>query len=226
MKSDNLRDVVKKADDLIKAGQYQNAWNVLVPFKNEPAVQKRLQWLRQNRERTMQSGSLQTSASKRRPGYRLFLLGAFVVIVGLGLVALYRMSIQNVADTTSGDASANALLGPAATIVRPTENPAEVDLQQELRDWFMTVDGVENVLSLDVDVPGDQPPLIFAEIVVADGFNDTRIPDTFMHRLNEALSTTHYSDFVIIVKDEMKAVEYGLDTESLSWHQTELASVG
>ena len=65
----------------------------------------------------------------------------------------------------------------------------------------MTVEGVNDVLALDIDVPNDEPPLVYAEIGVMPGYNDTRIPNIFVEKLLTIFDTTSYSDFVVIVND-------------------------
>jgi hypothetical protein len=108
-------------------------------------------------------------------------------------------------------------------MVPPTEPPQEVDLQQQLKDWLMTVVGVTDVLSLDIDVPSDESPLVYAELNVSPGYNNTNIPDAIVAKANETLNTTQYSDFVVIINDETLVVEYSLDPETLVWNENVLA---
>jgi hypothetical protein len=167
-----------------------------------------------------------SSRSRRRP---VLLIGASLLgLLGVGIAAIYLLSQQETdslpADVgTATDTSVNITATSPATAVPPTEPPQEVTLQQQLQDWLKTVVGVNDVLSLDIDVPGDEPPLIYVEISVSPGYNNTSIPDALVAKVNETLNTTQYSDFVVIINDESQTVEYTFDSQNVVWSQTVLS---
>jgi hypothetical protein len=230
--NNHLRDAIQQADLLIKEGKIKSARKVLLPYQNDPMARKRLVWLEKKQQQALRAGKKRNAKSNSRRRYPLYLFMALITILGLSILAIYRLSLpETVPPTVAGeatsiisDSTARVSAGPSATEIPPTEDSQEVGLQEQLRDWFMTVDGVNNVLSLDVDVLSDGPPLVYAEIGVNPGYNDTRIPDIFMQKLNDSLNTTRYSDFVIIINDELRVVEYAFDSENIVWQQTELAS--
>ncbi len=170
--------------------------------------------------------STSSSRSRRRPV--LFIGASLLGLLGVGIAAIYLLSQQETdsppADVgTTADTSVTVTATSPATAVPPTEPPQEVALQQQLRDWLKTVVGVNDVLSLDIDVPGDEPPLIYVEISVSPGYNTTSIPDAFVAKVNETLNTTQYSDFVVIINDETQTVEYTFDSQNVVWSQTVLS---
>ena len=230
--NNHLRDAIQQADLLIKEGKFKSARKVLLPYENDPIARKRLVWLEKKQQQALRAGKERNTKSNTRWRYRLYLLMALITIFGLSIVVIYGLSLrETVLPTVAGeatriisDSTVSVSASPVVTEVLPTEDSQEVGLQQQLRDWFLTVDGVNRVSTLDVDVPGDHPPLVFAEIGVSPGYNDTRIPDVFVQKLNDALNTTQYSDFVIILNDELRIVEYMFDSENIVWHQTELAA--
>jgi hypothetical protein len=227
-----VRDAIQQADSFIKEEDFKSAWQVLLPYQNDPMARKRLVWLKQKRQQAATAGKERNMKSNVQKRYGQYLFISLLIVFGLGILAIYGLSSrETVLPTAVGeepsiasDSTVTVLARPSATEVPPTEAAQEVGLQQQLRDWFVGVEGVSQVLTLDVDVPIGDPPLIYAEIVVSPGFNDTRIPDMFVQKLNETLNTTDYSDFVIIVNDELRVVEYRFDSESILWHQTELTS--
>lgn len=230
--NNDLQDAIRKADLLIKEGKLKSAWKVLVPYQNDPLARKRLLWLKRNRRQALQVGQERNPKSNFRQRYQLHLIIALIVIFGLGILAIYTLSLRETSlPTVPGEATrltpvstGSVSPSPSVTEVSPTENYEEVGLQQQVRDWFVTVEGVNNVLSLDIDVPGNEPPLVYAEIAVNPGFNDTRIPDILVQKLNDMLNTTQYSDLVVIINDGQQIVEYMLDLENSGWNQTELSA--
>jgi hypothetical protein len=229
--NDDLQDVIKQADLLIKEGKFKSAWKLLLPYQDDPAARKRLEWLDQKRQRASQAGK-EAEARPSSGRSRLYLVIAVVVILLLGILAVYGLSQRNpplpteVAQATSLSvlATQSASATPTPTELPPTENPREVSLQQQLKDWLATVEGVNQVLTFDVDIPGDEPPLAYVEIAVKPGFTDTRIPDAVVQKLNEVLNTTEYSDFVIIMNDGQRAFEYTFDSKNKTWEQVELSA--
>jgi hypothetical protein len=230
--NDEAKAAIQQADLLIKEGKLNSARKTLLPYRNNPAAYKRLVWLEQKRQQAGQAEKPHNTKSSPRHRYPLLFLSGLVIIFGLGIVAIYALSPrENGLPTIVGEViprtpNLAASVSASSLVTQPleSENPEEVGLQQQLRDWFITVDGVHNVLSLDVDVPDDSSPLIYAEIVVSPGYNDTRIPDIFVQKLNETLGTMQYSDFVIILNDNSQVVEYMFDSDNIVWHQTELGS--
>jgi hypothetical protein len=184
-----------------------------------------------NQQRQKQSSpsarrSTTSSRSRRRPV--LFIGVSLLGLLGVGVAAIYLLSQQetdsNPVDVgTAADMSVNITATSPATAVPPTEPPQEVALQQQLRDLLKTVVGVNDILSLDIDVPGDEPPLIYVEISVSPGYNNTNIPDAFVAKVNETLNTTQYSDLVVIISDESQTVEYTFDSQNLVWSRNVLS---
>lgn len=150
--------------------------------------------------------------------------GITLVLVVLGAVAV---AVRGQSDDSgaSNDVAANTTVTPLATMVPPTEPPREVSIQTQLADWLMTVSGVEDVLSLDIDTSTDEPPLIYAELTVSPGFNNSGIPAEFAARVNDVLLTRQYSDFVIIMGDGQQIVEYALNFQTSTWDETVLSVV-
>lgn len=142
-----------------------------------------------------------------------------LVLVVVSLVVIYALSQDDPDSSTTG---ANLPATLPATTVPPTEAPQEVALQQQVRDWVLTVDGVTQVLTLDIDVPGDEPPLIYAELEVGPGHNNTSIPNQLVAKVNEVLSISQYSDFVVIMNDGTQVTEYTLNLETGGWSETVL----
>jgi hypothetical protein len=238
--STDLQDIIRQADLLIKEGKYKSAWNLLLPHKADPAVRKRLTWLDQKRKQsTTSENKVSTPANSGRS--RLYALIALVVILVVGGFGIYRLSQQNAvpstptlestsaaavatATTESVTATPTIVLSPTATDIPPTENGQEVTLQQKLREWLAAVKGVSKVLSFDVDIPGDEPPLGYVEVVVDSGFNDTNIPDQIAEKLKTELKTTEFSDLAVIMSDGSTTTEYDYDSKGSSWNQTQLSS--
>jgi hypothetical protein len=230
--NNDLQNVIEQADLLIKERKFKSAWQVLLPYQDDPMARERLLWLKQKRQQTQQAGKAQNKQSNYRPRYFRYVLIILPILIGLSILVFYGLPRREtvlpivVPEVTQVISVPTASVPPSSspTEVRPTENTQEASLQEQLRDWFVTVEGVKNVLSLDVDVADGEPPLVYAEILVNAGGNDTRIPDRFVQKMNETLNTTQYSDFVIIINDETRIVEYAFDSEKIMWHQTELAS--
>lgn len=229
--NDDLQRVIQEADGFIKNGEFDRAWKLLLPYQQDPTARKRLLWLKQKRQEASQGGQ-QQAKPKSRSRYPLYFLGILVIGIGLVLVAInglsQREAIQPTAVTDSSQAVSETTVPatdvPVATQVPPTENPPEAGLQQQVREWFLTVEGVKEVMSLDIDLPDGEPPLVFAEIAVDAGYNNSHIPETLVQKLNEELNTTQYSDFMIILNDDAQIVEYVLHSDSVGWEQTVLAS--
>jgi len=164
--------------------------------------------------------------------YAAYLMLTMLTLAGVGLAALYIASLDESAPSSaSSNVAASAPTGttvrtaaPQATQPPPPEPSQEVELQQQLRDWLVSTTGVTNVLSLDIDVPAGEAPLVYAEIEVSPGYNNTGIPEIFAARLNEALDVTQYSDLVVIIDDGVQTVEYTFDPEARAWNETLLDS--
>jgi hypothetical protein len=186
---------------------------------------------KQKQEQPVPGAQAHRTRSRSRQRSVLYLLVAVIGLAGVSILAVYGLTRKETVSPTQtpgvlhtvADSSVSATATPPATEVPPTEPPKEVSLQQQLRDWFMTVGGVSKVSSLDIDVPNNEPPLVYAEIEVTPGYNDTRIPNIFVGKLNEALATTQYSDFVIIINDGTQVVEYDFDSKNTVWSETLLA---
>ncbi len=180
----------------------------------------------QQQKQSSRAARSSTSSSLSRGRPVLFIGASLLGLLGVGIAAIYLLSQQET-DSLPADVSTatdtNVTATSPATAVPPTEPPQEVALQQQLRDWLKTVVGVNDVLSLDIDVPGDEPPLIYVEISVSPGYNTTSIPDAFVAKVNETLNTTQYSDFVVIISDETQTVEYTFDSQNVVWSQTVLS---
>jgi hypothetical protein len=236
--NDDAQDAIRQADLLMKEGKYKSAWNLLLPYKSDPAARKRLTWLEQKRKQTTTSENKVMTASNSGRS-RLYIPIAVVVILLVGGLVIYGLSQPKpvpptevvetarvaAVSTASMSATPSAIpsVAPTATAIPPTEDLKEVSLQQKLRDWLASVDGVSQVLSFDVDIPGDEPPLAYVEVVVKQGYNDTNIPDKVVQKLNDELKTKEYSDFSIIMSDGSTTTEYAFDSKSSSWNQTVLA---
>jgi len=237
--NNDIQDAIRQADLLIKEGKYKSAWDLLLPYKSDPAARKRLAWLDQKRKPTTTSENkvITTSNSGRSA---LYILIAAVVVLLVGGFAIYRLTQQNqppvtptqvaestsvaVAATESASATPSPIPSATATPIPPTENSQEVTLQQKLRDWLAAVDGVSKVLSFDVDMPGDEPPLGYVELEVKSGYNDTKIPDKIVEKLKIELKTTQFSDLTVIMSDGSTTTEYDYDSKGNSWNQTVLSS--
>jgi hypothetical protein len=238
--NDNAQDAIRQADLLMKEGKYKSARNLLLPYKSDPAARKRLIWLEQKRKQATTSENKVITASNSGRS-RLYILITVVVILLVGGFVIYRLMQQNqnpvtptqVAESTSSVAvaatessSATPSVVPSATVtatpIPPTEDSHEVTLQQQLRDWLGTVDGVSKVLSFDVDLPGDESPLGYVEIVVKSGSNDTHIPDKIVEKLKTELKTTQFTDLAVIMSDGSTTTEYDYDSKANTWNQTVL----
>ena len=155
-----------------------------------------------------------------------------MIVLAIGGFGIYRLTQQNAAPSTQVTDSTAAAVAPnegvtatpsivltaTATEIPPTEDSQEVNMQQQLRDWLATVEGVSQVLSFDVDIPGAEPPLVYVEVVVNSGFNNTKIPDQIVEKLNTVLNTTQYSDFTVIISDGSTTTEYDYDAASGLWN--------
>ena len=238
--NNDIQDAIRQADLLMKEGKYKSAWNLLTPYKADPAVRKRLAWLEQKRQPTSQTEQKTNSAPTSKQRLRLYILIAVVIILGVSSLIIYNLSqrksipttevaeaTRNIAASTPSTAvtvPATSTVMPSATPIPPTEDSKEVSLQQRLRDWLASVEGVSQVLSFDVDIPGDEPPLGYVEVVVNSGYNDTKIPDQIAEKLKTELKTTEFSDLAVIMSDGSTTTEYDYDSKSSSWNQTELSS--
>jgi hypothetical protein len=156
------------------------------------------------------------------------LLVGVTLLLAVGIAVIYLLSAQgNDSSPVGGGAAtatnANTVLTPQPTAVPPTEPPTEVAMQDQLRSWLRSVVGVTQVLSLDIDVPSDEAPLVYAEIDVSEGYNDTNIPDALVAKMNETLNTTQYSDFAVIMNDGSATIEYDFDSQNATWSQTVLS---
>src|SRR4051812_10438416 len=185
--SNDIQDVIRQADLLMKEGKYKSAWNLLLPYKSDLAVRKRLAWLDQKRQQATQTETVTNTSALSQSRTRLYLLMVTVIILVIGGLAIYRLTQQTAVPPTqitdnnavaavptqSVSLTPSIVLTPTETEVPPTEDSHEVSLQQKLREWLTSVDGVTQVLSFDVDIPGDEPPLVYVELVVNSGYNDT-----------------------------------------------------
>jgi hypothetical protein len=186
---------------------------------------------KQKQERPVPGAQAPRTRSRSRQRWIVYLVAALMGLVGVSIVAVYGLTRKETVSPTEtpgaihtvADSPVSTTATPPATEVPPTEPPHEVSLQQQLSDWLVTVGGVTKVSSLDIDVPDNEPPLVYAEIEVTPGYNDTRIPNMFVGKLNEALATTQYSDFVIIINDGTQVVEYDFDSKNAVWSETLLA---
>jgi hypothetical protein len=236
--NNDLQDVIEQADILIKSRKYKSAWKLLLPYQNEPAARKRLLWLQQKQVKGSKPDPVAEAVPNSRNQRRLYVLVAILVILGLSVLVIYRVSQQAPAapnaagvPTVVGEATQIVLavtampsLIPTATELPPTENSHEVSLQQQLRDWLSTVQGVSQVLSFDVDIPDNEAPLAYVEVNVESGYNDTHIPDEIVQKLNSVLNTTNYSDLTVIMNDVSSIVQYSFDSTVSTWNQVVLAS--
>lgn len=150
-----------------------------------------------------------------------------IVLMGILVFGAVAVALLNRDDDESPGPS-NAIPATAAatqesTPLPPVEPTQEVALQQQLTAWFLTVAGVDSVSSLDVDVPADEPPLVYAEIAVSPGYNDSRIPETLIAHLKELLNTSQFSDVVVIIDDGAHMTEYTLDPASMVWNDNLLS---
>jgi hypothetical protein len=238
--SEDIQDVIRQADLLIKEGKYKSAWNLLLPHKADPAARKRLTWLDQKRQQSSPTDK-KVSAAASSGRSRLYILVAFVLILAIGFFAVYRLSQQNAVPPTatlegtsaavvptvpaeSATATPTIVLSPTPTDIPPTENGQEVTLQRRLHDWLATVEGVSKVLTFDVDMPGDEAPLGYVEMIVNSGFNDTKIPDLIAEKLKTELNSTQFSDLTVIMSDGSTTTEYDYVSKTSSWNQIELSS--
>ena len=53
--NNDVQDAIRQADLLMKEGKYKSARNLLLPYKSDPAIRKRLAWLDQKRQQASQS---------------------------------------------------------------------------------------------------------------------------------------------------------------------------
>jgi hypothetical protein len=162
--------------------------------------------------------------SSRRP----VLFAAVTLLLVVIIAAVYLLSTQgnNSSPESGGAATAtnmDTILTPQPTAVPPTEPPTEVAMQDQSQSWLASVVGVTQVLSLDIDVPSDEAPLVYAEIDVSEGYNDTNIPNALVAKMNETLNTTQYSDFAVIMNDGSATIEYDFDSQNATWSQTVLS---
>lgn len=179
---------------------------------------------RNNRQQTPQ----QSSSAAGSGGTRRVLAGGVTLVVIVVIAGIYLLSTRgNDSSPVGGGAvtatNADTILTPQPTAIPPTEPPTEVAMQDRLRNWLGNVVGVTQVQSLDIDVPSDEPPLIYSEVDVSEGYNDTGIPDAFVAEVNQALGTTEYSDFVIIMNDGTVTIEYDYNSQNATWTQTVLS---
>jgi hypothetical protein len=156
------------------------------------------------------------------------LIVGVTLLLAVGIGAIYLLSTQGDNSSPVGGGAATAtnadtILTPQPTAVPPTEPPTEVAMQDQLRGWLGNVVGVTQVLSLDVDVPSDEAPLVYAEVNISAGYNDTNIPDALVAKMNETLNTTQYSDFAVIMNDGTVTIEYDYDSQNATWSQTVLS---
>jgi hypothetical protein len=171
-----------------------------------------------------ESGPRSRLGSRRRP----VLFVGVTLLLAVGVAAIYLLSTQgdNSAPLSGGAATAtgmDTILTPQPTAVPPTEPPTEVAMQDQLRSWLGNVVGVTQVLSLDIDIPGDEAPLVYTEIDIGAGYNDTNIPNALVAKVNETLNTTQYSDFVVIMNDGSATIEYDFESQNATWSQTVLS---
>jgi hypothetical protein len=179
---------------------------------------------RNNRQPTPQQSS--SSAGSGRS--RRVLAGGVTLVVIVVIAAIYVLSTRgNDSSPVGGGAAtatnANTILTPQPTAIPPTEPPTEVAMQDQLRSWLGSVVGVTQVQSLDIDVPSDEAPMIYAEVDISAGYNDTGIPEAFVGEVNQALNTTQYSDFTVIMNDGTVTIEYDFDSQNGTWSQTVLS---
>jgi hypothetical protein len=171
-----------------------------------------------------ESGDQSGLSSSRRP----VLFAGVTLLLAVSIATIYLLSTQgnNPAPVSRGGATAtntDTILTPQPTAVPPTEPPTEVAMQDQLQSWLGSMVGVTQVLSLDIDVPSDEAPLVYAEIAVSEGYNDTNIPDALVAKMNETLNTTQYSDFAVIMNDGSATIEYDFDSQNATWSQTVLS---
>jgi hypothetical protein len=162
--------------------------------------------------------------SSRRP----VLFAGVTLLLVVVIAAIYLLSTQgNDSSPVSGGAATatnmDTILTPQPTAIPPTEPPTEVAMQDQLESWLAGVVGVTQVLSLDIDVPGNEAPLVYAELDVSAGYNDTNIPNALVAKMNETLNTTQYSDFAVIMNDGSATIEYDYDSQTATWSQTVLS---
>jgi hypothetical protein len=168
------------------------------------------------------SSAANTAASGLRPRRRLvYVTVIFLVIIVVGVSAIYALSQE---DTEPSSTESNLAATLSATNVPPTEAPQEVALQQQLRDWALTMEGVTQVSTLDIDIPENEPPLIYAELEVEAGYNNQSIPNLLITKVNEVLNVTQYSDVTVIINDGTQIIEYTLNPENNTWNQTVLST--
>jgi hypothetical protein len=241
--SNDLKNVIERADRYLKQGKYRAAWDLLLPYKDQPAARKRLVWLRNKRRAAVQVK--ESRPSPRRAPVLLGIVLVIIIVIGAFLIlgrgdgydssdATDSPNNQVAADQTgtalmsastpATSDSSTALATPATETPVVTEDPQELTLQEQLESWLLDYEGVDNVISLDVDIPEDEPPLAYVELVVFPGNNNTTIPNAFKQHLTESLNTTSYSDFVVIMSDGQQVIEYILNLEDESWQQTPLVS--
>ena len=164
-------------------------------------------------------------SSSRRP----VLFAGVTLLLAIVIAAIYLLSTQgNTSSPSVGSGSAtpiniDTILTPQPTAIPPTEPPTEVAMQDQLQSWLASVVGVTQVVSLDIDVPSDEAPLVYVELAVSPGYNDTNIPNTLVAKMNVTLNTTQYSDFAVIMNDGSATIEYDYDSQSATWTQTVLS---
>lgn len=190
---------------------------------------------RRSGTKTTQSYSAASRAEKHplsRVRFFVYLTVSALVLAGAALATVYflppddTLPTTDLYDATSATSApaTDSIVAPLATSIPPTEPSEEVAVQNQLRSWFATVSGVTNVHSLDIDMPADEPPLVYVEIDVRPGYNNQRLPETFVAKLNEVLGVTRYSDLVVIIDDGELMIEYTFDSENTVWHETLLTS--
>src|SRR6185369_11769638 len=96
-----VQDVIRQADLLIKEGKYKSAWNLLLPYKFDRAVRKRLAWLEQKRQQASQSQTNVSTEDRSEMRTRLYLVIVLVIILLIGGFGVYRLTQQNGAPSTS-----------------------------------------------------------------------------------------------------------------------------
>ena len=126
--------------------------------------------------------------------------------------------------------TAQVQASPVATNIPPTDviitpDAQELSLQEQVQLDLLNLEPVDTIITLDVDLPEGQPPLVYLEVVLQTGYNNIQTIDMIKQQLDSRLNTSQYSDFLLIASDGLRAVEYTLNVGTNTWIENQLLDV-